>query len=287
MNTQTILITGATAGIGQMAALDLAARGYRVFGAGRNKHALDALARAHENITPIELDVTDPAQIARAHAFILEQTNGHGVDVLVNNAGYATVGPLAELSDADLRAQFETNVFGLMSVTRTFVGDMLERGRGRVINVSSVSGRLPAPLLGAYHASKYALEALSDALRMELHVFGIQVVVVEPGTIKTEFAARTRDEAKRTRISGSRYSAIYSLVDDIQAKFEKMAVGPEPVVRAIRLAIEKRRPAARYVAPARFLLAIWAVALFPTVLVDRVMRSSMGLTKARLLAKAT
>src|SRR5438477_1445825 len=106
-----------------------------------------------------------------------------------------------------------------MAVTRAFLPAMIERGQGRILNVSSVSGRVPAPLLGAYHASKYALEALSDALRMELHPFGIRVVVVEPGTIRTEFAARTVDEAMRTKITSSRYEGIYSLIADIEKTF--------------------------------------------------------------------
>lgn len=283
METKRILITGATAGIGKAAAIDLATRGYRVFGAGRKKSALAELEKLHENITAIELDVTSPEQIAEAHRSILEKTDGHGIDVLVNNAGYATVGPLAELSDAHLRAQFETNVFGLMSVTRTFLAEMFARGSGRILNISSVSGRVPAPVLGAYHASKYALEALSDALRMELRPFGIHVVVVEPGTIRTEFASRTVDEALKTKLPASRYEGIYSLINEIEKTFDKVAVGPEPVVRAIRHAIEKKSPPARIVAPFRFTLAIWAVALLPTWLVDRVMRANMGLTAEKLL----
>jgi short-subunit dehydrogenase len=280
-----VLITGATAGIGKVTALDLATRGYRVFAAGRKKAALAELGKAHANITPIELDVTSPDQIGAAHRAILEQTGGYGIDVLVNNAGYATVGPLAELSDSDLRAQFETNVFGLMGVTRTFLNEMFERRSGRVINVSSVSGRVPAPLLGAYHASKYALEAMSDALRMELRPFGIRVVVVEPGTIRTEFASRTIDEAQRARVVRSRYEPIYGLVGDIEKTFDRVAVGPETVVRAIRRAIEKKSPPARIVAPLRFMAVIYAVRLLPTWLVDCVMRSTMGLTTERLLGR--
>jgi short-subunit dehydrogenase len=118
---------------------------------------------------------------------------------------------------------------------------------------------------------------------MELHAFGIRVVVVEPGTIRTEFAARTVEEAQRTRIVGSRYEPIYGLIGEIEKTFDRVAVGPEPVVRAIVRAIEKRSPPARIVAPFRFTAAILAVALLPTWLVDRVMRANMGLTTERLL----
>src|SRR5262249_40896828 len=151
------------------------------------------------SITPMRLDLDDPASIEAAVAEIDRITNGHGLDALVNNAGFATAGALAELSDRDLRAQFETNVFGLMALTRALLPPMLARGAGRVVNVSSVSGRVPAPVLGAYHASKYALEALSDALRMELAPFGVRVVIVEPGATKSEFASRAMSEATRAR----------------------------------------------------------------------------------------
>src|SRR5690349_19373839 len=162
----TILITGATSGIGRHAALALSRAGHRVLAGGRRADALAELVRESGGaIAPVVLDVDDPGSIAAAVDEVDRLTAGAGVDVLINNAGYATVGALIELSDAALRAQFTTNVFGLMAVTRAFVPAMVARGRGRVINISSVSGRIPAPVLGAYHASKYAVEALSDALR--------------------------------------------------------------------------------------------------------------------------
>src|SRR5687768_17647158 len=149
---RTTLITGATAGIGRHAALALARAGNRVIATGRREAALaEVVAESGDTIVPLVLDVDNKASIERAAAAVDELTNGRGLDVLVNNAGYATVGALAELSDEHLRAQFETNVFGLMAVTRAFLPAMLARGQGRVLNVSSVSGRMPAPLLGAYH----------------------------------------------------------------------------------------------------------------------------------------
>ena len=168
--TTTILVTGASSGIGRDTALALAASGFHVIAAARRVAALEALRDAAPagTITPLRLDLDDAASIAEAVTAVDRLTSGRGIDALVNNAGYATAGALVDLSDADLRAQFETNVFGLMALTRALAPAMIERGRGRIVNVSSVSGRVPAPVLGAYHASKYALEALSDALRMEL-----------------------------------------------------------------------------------------------------------------------
>src|SRR5262249_6982015 len=156
---------------------------------------------------------------------------------------------------AALRAQFETNVFGLVALTRALAPAMMSRGSGRIVNVSSVSGRVPAPVLGAYHASKYALEALSDALRMELQPFGVRVSIVEPGTIRTDFAARANVEASAARVDGSRYAPLYDRAAELEAKFARVATDSRPVVRAIIHAIDGRRPRARYVAPRRFYLA--------------------------------
>jgi NAD(P)-dependent dehydrogenase (short-subunit alcohol dehydrogenase family) len=278
--SSTILITGATAGIGRHAALHLARAGHHVIASGRRDAALAAVvAESGGAITPVVLDVDDPASIAAAAAEVDRLTGGRGLDVLINNAGYATVGALAELSDHHLRAQFETNVFGLMAVTRAFLPAMLARGSGRVINVSSVSGRIPAPLLGAYHASKYALEALSDALRMELAPLGVQVVLIEPGTIKTGFATRTKAEIALTRPARSYYDAVYAQVDAMEATFARMAADPIHVTRAIDRAIRARRPAARYVAPRRFLALIALIRLLPTCWVDAAMKRTFGLAR--------
>jgi short-subunit dehydrogenase len=282
MHALTVLITGATAGIGRTTALLLARTGYRVIATGRREAALaEVVAESGGVIIPVRLDVDDAASIAAAAIAVDEITNGAGLDVLVNNAGYATVGALSELSDAALRAQFETNVFGLMAVTRAFLPAMLARGSGRVLNVSSVSGRVPAPMLGAYHGSKYALEAMSDALRMELAPLGIHVVLIEPGTINTEFANRTRHELAHARPASSHFDPIYARVDSIEATFARMATGPEHVARAIARAIRARRPSARYVAPRRFHALILLAKLLPTCLYDRLMMRTFGLNQLR------
>ena len=286
--TMTILLTGASSGIGRDTALALARRGHHVIAAARRLETLEALAALAPagTITPLRLDLDDPSSIAAAAEAIDRLTLGRGVDALVNNAGFATAGALAELSDRDLRAQFETNVFGLMALTRALLAAMLARRHGRIVNISSVSGRIPAPLLGAYHASKYALEALSDALRMEVAPFGVQVAIVEPGTIRTEFASRTLSEAARGRDGASRYAPVYERTAELQARFDRLAGGTAPVVRAIEHALFARRPRVRYVAPRRFLLAIALVRLFPTCWVDAAMRRVFGLTRAQLTSSA-
>jgi NAD(P)-dependent dehydrogenase (short-subunit alcohol dehydrogenase family) len=277
-----VLVTGASSGIGRDTALALAEAGHHVIAAARRLPALEEMRRP--GLTPLRLDLDDPDSIAAAAGEVDRITGGHGLDALVNNAGYATAGALAELSDRDLRAQFETNVFGLMALTRVVLPAMIARGKGRIVNVSSVSGRIPAPVLGAYHASKYALEALSDALRMELAPFGVEVAIVEPGTIKTEFASRTVAEAARTRGPGSRYAPIYDRAAQIEATFDRYAGSPAPVVRAIVRALTARRPRARYVAPRRFALLIAIVRIMPTCWVDAAMRRAFGLTRKALAA---
>ena len=289
MTSQTVLVTGASSGIGRAAALALATRGHRVFAGARRIAALEALrieALPH-TIVPLVLDMNDPVTIARTVAAIDQDTQGRGVDVLVNNAGYATAGALLEMSDAILRAQFETNVFGLMTLTRAVLPAMMRRGKGRVVNVSSVSGRVPAPILGAYHATKYALEALSDALRMEVATFGVKVVLVEPGTVRTEFAARTMEEAQRAAHLGSRYTTVYARAKETEAKFASAASDPDPVVRAIVRAVTSRKPSARYVAPRMFYLLIVLMKLLPTGLVDAIQRKLFGLTKKALAMDGT
>ncbi len=279
----TILITGASSGIGRDAALALAAAGHRVLAAARRLPALETLREASTGtITPLSLDLDDADSIAAVAAAIDRLTEGRGLDALVNNAGFATAGALVELPDRDLRAQFETNVFGLMSLTRAVLPAMLARGGGRIVNVSSVSGRIPAPLLGAYHASKYALEALSDALRMEVAPFGVEVVIVEPGTIRTGFASRAHVELERARRAGSRYESVYARAAAIEARFDRMAGTTAPVVRAIERALFTHRPRARYVAPRRFALLIALIRIAPTCWVDAAMQRVFGLTRAQL-----
>ena len=286
--TQTILITGATAGIGRHAALYLASPGHRVIATGRKEHALEELAleghRMGVTIDTLVLDVTDETSIRQAKADVAELTNGRGLDVLINNAGYGLAAPAAEATDADLRHQFDTNVFGLMAVTRAFLPDMIQRGRGRVLNVSSVGGRITFPMMGPYHASKYAVEALSDALRLELRPFGVDVVLIEPGPIQTNFIDRMNQAASPYRES-SLYAPIFERADLIEARTMAMSPGPEVISRAIERAVTARRPRARYVAPfaSRFMLGL--LSWLPTPMRDGLMRAVFGINKKQLAAR--
>jgi NAD(P)-dependent dehydrogenase (short-subunit alcohol dehydrogenase family) len=272
-----ILVTGAASGIGRDAALRLAGAGHRVLAGDQRPGALAELAgEAAGRLEPLPLDVADAASIEAARAEVDRRTGGRGLDVLVNNAGYALPGPLEALSDADLRALFDTNVFGLLAVTRAFLPRMRDRGAGRVINIGSVMGRVTMPLLGAYNASKYAVAALTDALRMELAPFGVRVVLIEPGAVRSGFAAGALERLAPYRDPGSPYAAAVAGSDAAWARVYRFAAAPAAVSRAIERAATAARPAARYVVPAPYRLLPPALAVAPVRLADTVRRRVMG-----------
>jgi short-subunit dehydrogenase len=175
-NPKTVFITGATAGIGRTTALHLASLGHHVIASGRKPTELAKLAAEARGLAGkldvIPLDVTQPDSIAAAVVEVTRLTGERGLDALINNAGFGVLGPTSEISDAEIRRQYETNVFGLMNVTRAFLPAMRARRAGRIINVSSVGGRITLPYFGVYNSTKYAVESLSDALRYELGPFG-------------------------------------------------------------------------------------------------------------------
>ena len=286
MTKRTILITGATSGIGRDAALALARRGHRVFATGRNAALLAELEAkaAGTRLETLRLDVTKADSIEAARRAVETATSGKGIDVLVNNAGYGVAGPIDVVSDEDVRAQFETNVFGLLSVTRAFVPGLRAKGRGRVINIGSIGGRVTFPLFGVYHATKYAVEAISDAMRMELSAFGIEVALVEPGPIRTNFADRTVGLVNKYATDDSPYAAIFARVDEIKRRSDALSADVSVVTRAIVHAAEARRPRVRYLVPGRERLTLLALKGIPTRLADFVMTRVLGLT-ARGLAR--
>ena len=178
-----ILITGATAGIGLATAELLHVRGYKVFASGRNRDKLTELNST--GLSAVYLDVTHVDSCRDALAEI--QSQGFWVRTLINNAGYGQFGAFEDIDDATARAQFDTNVFGLSNITRLVIPAMRENHSGRIVNLSSIAGKVSMPVGGWYAASKFAIEALSDAMRWELKDFGIKVVIIEPGPIKSEF----------------------------------------------------------------------------------------------------
>jgi NAD(P)-dependent dehydrogenase (short-subunit alcohol dehydrogenase family) len=211
---KSVLITGATDGLGRATALLLAQRGYRVFAAGRSaekRAQLDALAKEKNlSLETLELDVCDDASVQRAVAAVLAKAGA--IDVLFNNAGVNFSAAVEDLRMEDWRRQFETNFFGVLRVTQAVVPHMRQRKRGRIVMMSSVSGFVTAPTQGAYSSSKFALEAMSSALRLELFPFGVQVVLIEPGYIVTgiQQAAMELSKPYLEKMSNGPYAPLYA-----------------------------------------------------------------------------
>jgi short-subunit dehydrogenase len=283
----SILITGATAGIGRALALHLARRGFRVFATGRNLDELASLAREASSpvLETLPLDVTDRASISAAAREVLKRTDGRGIDVLVNNAGYGLSGPLEELDDAAVKRQFDVNVFGLLAVTRAFLPPMRERRSGRVLNIASVLGHMTIPFLGAYCATKYSVEALTDALRLELAPFGVHAVLIEPGTIRSGFEERAMGSFGAEWNRSAYGPFVETAAKSIRASY-RLAGGPEHVARAVERAVRARRPRARYRTPFRWRILLALFRAMPTQLADWMLRVSAGLVPNRLPAPA-
>ena len=275
---EVVLITGCSSGIGRSTALQLAAAGHIVYASARRPETLAELTSA--GCRPLALDVTDEESMAAAVATIEAE---HGaVDVLINNAGYGQYGPIEQVPLDEVRRQFETNVFGLIRLTQLVLPAMRAKRHGRIINVSSMGGRTTLPGGGVYHASKYAVEALSDALRIELRPFGIDVVVIEPGAVRTPWAEVARAGTPSGAGDGSGHAAAVAEPDDpyrefksaVDANFDtaytgylaRLSISADQVADVIAKAATVRRPRTRYLisALAKSLVAV------DTVLPDRV-----------------
>jgi NAD(P)-dependent dehydrogenase (short-subunit alcohol dehydrogenase family) len=257
--SKAVLITGCSTGIGRATAEHLAARGWRVYATARRPESIQDLAG--RGCKTLALDVCDEASMRAAVAQV-ESAEG-AVGVLVNNAGYGQEGPFEEVPMTEVRRQFETNVFGLIRLTQLVLPGMRRQRWGRIVNLSSMGGRLTLPGGAFYHATKYAVEALSDALRFEVRPFGIDVIVIEPGPIKTRFGDTAIDAVRRVESAASPYAAFNKvLAQRIREAYEgpmgRFAAEPEAVARVIEKAIGADHPRTRYVvtAAARILMGL-------------------------------
>jgi NAD(P)-dependent dehydrogenase (short-subunit alcohol dehydrogenase family) len=243
------LITGSSSGFGLLIAVALAQAGHRVFASMRDlgrRAALDeASSAAGVTLETVQLDVNDPASIAAAVGHVEAQAGR--VSVLVNNAGFALGGFFEDTSDGELRAQLETNFFGLTAVTRAVLPGMRAQGRGRIINISSSTGLVPNPGYAAYSASKHAVEGWSEALRHELRRFGIQVVLIEPGTYPTDCCSRNKCVAEGAGAEASPYQLAMQRWEAVMGWIVARANrDPGDVARAVVRAAEIPRPRLRY-----------------------------------------
>jgi NAD(P)-dependent dehydrogenase (short-subunit alcohol dehydrogenase family) len=282
--TQTVLITGATDGLGKAAALLLAARGYRVFAAGRSaekRAQLDALAKEKNLLLEtLEMDVCDDASVQKAVASSYQQDGT--IDVLINNAGFVQVGAVEDLRLEDWRRQFETNFFGVIRVTQAVLPRMRERRKGRILMMSSVSGFVTPPTQGAYSASKYAIEALSNALRHELYPFGIHTILIQPGYIMTSIQSTAMDLAQpyQEKFKSGPYARIYaSYLGNATSTRAQSKTTPEDCARIMLKAIEAPRPRARYGVTPLATFARVAKWLLTDSAADRMIRRRYGITR--------
>ena len=247
-----VIITGASTGIGEACALHLDKLGYRVFAGIRKAADGESLRqRASARLVPVRLDISDETEVEQAARNITEALGGGKLVGLVNNAGIVVGGALEFLPLDALRRQFEVNVIGQIAVTQAFLPS-LRQARGRIVNISSVSGLISSPFTGAYAASKFALEALMDALRMELRPWKIHVSMVEPGFIQTPILEKSlsREEAMRAQLPAEAlqlYGASMRAVRDAIEREGAQAAPTDVVVKAVVHALTARRPRTRYV----------------------------------------
>lgn len=268
-----IVITGATAGIGRAAAILLANKGHRVFAAGRNEAALEEIEADHSNITGLQMDVTDAASVQAAADTVKESLGGMAPDVLVNNAGFALVGPLEAVSDEDWERQYQTNVLGLVRVTRAFVGGMREQRRGRIINVSSVAGRVTLPFFGPYNSTKHAVESISDSLRHELRPHGVDVVVIEPGAVKTRFGSLEQEQISHWIEHAPAYAGQLQTLKHFHHDLHAKGADPVSVAGKLVEACEVADPSPRQIVPLLPGAAFIAIkAWLPTRLTDWIVK---------------
>ena len=275
--SNTVLITGASTGIGAACAIRLAAAGMHVY-AGVREDAAGAALRAHNAalITPLHIDVTDADSIAAAVATLDAQLGDAGLNGLINNAGIAIGGPLEVLPMKEIRRQFDVNVFGALAVTQAFL-PQLRRARGRIVNMGSIAGRIALPFLGPYCMSKSALRAMTHALRLEVDAWGIDVALVEPGAIATPIwkksnAAADVMQATLQNDTLAHYSRHLEGIRRVIAKAEEQAISADAVARAVEHALTAARPKTEYLVgnDARMRAAINAV--LPQFLQDRLHR---------------
>jgi NAD(P)-dependent dehydrogenase (short-subunit alcohol dehydrogenase family) len=249
---KSVVITGASTGIGAACALHLDRLGWRVFAGVRKQADADALkAEASPQLTPIALDVADTVSISTAASAVAGAVGQAGLAGLVNNAGIVVPGPIELLPLPDLRRQLEINVVGQVAATQAFL-PLIRVGRGRIVNMGSIAGRMATPFTGAYGASKFALEALTDALRLELLPWGISVSIIEPGAVATpiwEKSAKTAEAMLGAvpRESFALYADAMQAVREAAAQAAKNAIDPSEVARAVEQALTATKPRTRYV----------------------------------------
>ena len=280
---KTVIITGASTGIGAGAARHLAAKGWRVF-AGVRKHADGEMLKLKSSgvLRPIILDVTKPDQVAAAVETVSAALEGERLAGLVNNAGIAKMGPLAIQPMEDFRAHFEVNVFGLLAMTQACVpllgADPARNGPpGRIVNITSVGGRLSSPFLGAYAATKHAVEAMTDSLRRELVIYGIDAIAIGPGSVKTPIWDKAEADNTEGPYASSDWGESLKQFEQVMLSGGRSGLAPEEIAGYIETALAADKPKARY-APVPDKLTNWTIPTrLPKRLLDKIFWKRFGL----------
>jgi NAD(P)-dependent dehydrogenase (short-subunit alcohol dehydrogenase family) len=281
---QHIVITGASTGIGYATAEELIQHGYHVFGSVRKTVDAERLQAAlGEHFTPLLFDVTDVGAIRTAAEQVQSVLGEANLAGLVNNAGIAVAGPIMHLPLDELRQQFEVNLFGVVAVTQAFLPLLGARENaaevpGCIVNLSSVGGRIAYPFLGPYAASKHALEGLSDSLRRELMLYGIDVIVIEPGSVRTPIWDKA-EQVDVNRYAATDYAPILEKMQKTMVDLGRTGLPPEKISNVIRQALESPHPKARYVLANNFLLGWLLPQWLPTRWFDGMLSRSFGLSK--------
>ena len=270
VQNRSVLITGCSTGIGAAAALMLKERGWHVIPTARKAEDLDHLRQL--GFEPVEMDMSNPDSVAQGAELALAQANG-SLGALVNNAGFGQSGAIEDLRREHIRYQFEVNVFGLQDLTNRLIPQFRQQGYGRIVHISSVVGRISIPFLGCYSASKFAVEAMADAQRVELHGSGVGVILVEPGPIITEFRRTAARRAEETLdLDGSTNAAFYKTELQRRAESQKkpnwINKTPEDVAVKIAHALESPRPRRRYAITIPAYSGEWMRRFAPPALID-------------------
>lgn len=267
---KTVLVTGASAGIGKATVELFLQTGYKVYAAARRIEKMDDLKVL--GAIPVQMDVTDNNSMEAGIGKINQESGG--VDILINNAGYGSLGSVEEVSIDEAKRQFEVNIFGLARLTQLVAPHMREMKWGKIVNISSVGGKIYEPLGGWYHATKFALEGLSDCMRLELKGFGIDVIVVQPGPIRSEWGDIASDNLIKTSGKGPYKKIAEGMMNNFKNFYsEKRSSPPEEVARIIYKSVASVNPRTRYPAGKGAGMILLGRKLLSDKLFDRVMLS--------------